>query len=80
MPPKFESPYAIIVSHPRSGTHVLESCLASHPKIHKRSECVLRYKQLALKKKLPVGLRDRPIFTNRPGYVNIALVCRAAPV
>jgi hypothetical protein len=77
MPPKFESPYAIIVSHPRGGTHVLESCLASHPKIHKRSECVLRYKQLAGQKKLPRALRDQRIFTNQAGRVNIAIVMYA---
>jgi len=77
MQPKFEPPYAIIVGHPRSGTHLLEECLASHPKIHKRSECVLRYKQLGGKKKLPAVLLKRPIFTNQPGCVNIAIVMYA---
>ncbi len=77
MPLKFESPYAIIVSHPRSGTHVLESCLASHPQIHKRSECVLRYKQLGGKKMPGAKFRDQHIFTNQAGRVNIAIVMYA---
>jgi hypothetical protein len=77
MPPKFESPYAIIVSHPRSGTHLLESCMASHPKIHKRSECVLRYKQLLDKKTRKTALRDQRIFKNQAGRVNIAIVMYA---
>jgi hypothetical protein len=77
MPPKFDRPYAIIVGHPRSGTHLLEECLASHPQIHKRSECVLRYKQLRGQKKLPAALRKRPILTNQPGRVNIAIVMYA---
>jgi len=77
MPPKFESPYVIIVSHPRSGTHVLESCLASHPKIYKRSECVLRYKQLAAQKKLHRSTHNQRIFTNLAGHVNIAIVMYA---
>jgi hypothetical protein len=77
MPPKFESPYAIIVGHPRSGTHLLESCLGSHPKIHKRSECVLRYKLLAGDKKRLAELRKGYIFTNLRKSVNIAIVMYA---
>jgi len=77
MPLKFDKPYAIIVGHPRSGTHLLESCLACHPKVHKRSECVLRYKQLDGKTKLSAELRKKTPFINHPGYVNLAIVMYA---
>jgi len=72
--PKFDRPYAIIVGHPRSGTHLLEECLASHPKIHKRSECVLRYRQWLEGENLSKTISRKYIFNNLPRSVNIAIV------
>jgi len=71
---QFEKPDVIILGHARSGTHFLEACLASHPKIHKRGECILRFKRNrgdpALHEEC---LRDH-LFINRPNHLNIAIV------
>jgi hypothetical protein len=65
---KLEPPDAVILSHPRSGTHFLLSSLASHPKIHGRGEFIRRYQR---------GQRtdsDPPVFSNLADHMNIAIV------
>jgi hypothetical protein len=72
-----EKPDAIIVAHPRSGAHSLESSLGSHPKIHSRGEFILRYKRLA-SGNAPLSDLSQPSersrLENRPGFLNIAIV------
>jgi hypothetical protein len=38
-------PEVLIISHPRSGTHLLESFLECHPLIHGRGEIFLTYQR-----------------------------------
>jgi len=70
----FDQPDVIILSTQRSGTHFLESSLASHPLIHKRGECVLRYRLDGANPKLDAVHRQGRIFTNRPNRTNLAIV------
>jgi hypothetical protein len=70
----FDKPDVVILSHPRSGTHFLEASLNSHPRIHKRGQCVLRY-NLRHADQRSVELQQKAkIFSNEPGRVNIAIV------
>jgi len=69
-PSTLAAPDFVIVSSPRSGTHFLESALASHPRIHGRGECVLRFcRSLAPPSKY--------VFINKPGHLNGAIVMYA---
>jgi hypothetical protein len=73
----FESPDVVILSHPRSGTHLLHSALSSHPKIHGRGECVLRYGRRNEEVQTefpPIWVRT---FRNSPGHINVAIVMYA---
>jgi hypothetical protein len=74
--PRFEAPDALILAYPRSGTHLLLSCLGSHPGVHKRGECVLKYDRLT-RLHDPVERRPRPdafIFVNKTLFMNIGIV------
>jgi hypothetical protein len=71
---RFDTPDAIIVAHPRSGTHLLQSALSSHPKIHGRGECVLRYarRNKVLESQIPFIWKET--FWNKPDHCNLAIV------
>ena len=64
------APDFVIVSSPRSGTHFLETALASHPKIHRRGECVLRFCR-------SLAPPNRYVFINKPRHLNGAIVMYA---
>jgi hypothetical protein len=72
----FERPDAIILANQRSGTHLLQDFLASHPGVHPRGECVLRYKRHWGKKTEHslIALQKPHVFTNKPSFLNIAIV------
>jgi hypothetical protein len=75
--PVFELPEVLILSYPRSGTHFLQSSLASHPKIHGRGECIMRFKRLISqqpKQEQSQNLPDPFIFTNKPNHLNVAIL------
>ena len=62
-----EPPDCVILSHPRSGTHFLLSCLSSHSRVHGRGECFLQWARC----NMSVG---NWIYQNRPERLNIAIV------
>jgi hypothetical protein len=74
--PPFEIPQVIILSYPRSGTHFLESALASHPQIRTRGECFLRYRRRLLDSAHPEHFfrPDSVVYTNSPDKVNIGIL------
>jgi hypothetical protein len=70
-----DTPDAIILAHQRSGTHLLQSCLESHPKIRGRGEFVLHYRRRLQRRAgetAPTDL-DR-IWRNVPGVINTGIV------
>jgi hypothetical protein len=70
-----DKPDAIILSHPRSGTHFLLSSLASHPNIHGRGEFILRYRRLRKDRaRLAAYVDSQFIFRNEPKKFNVAIV------
>ena len=73
--PKVEAPQICILSHQRSGTHLLQSLLASHPKVHGRGEFILQYRKMLRgdTRYLSPDEGDR-IFLNQPGRTNVAIV------
>lgn len=73
--PVLSRPDAIILSYQRSGTHFLQSMLASHPKVHARGEFVLRYRRMNQKPSQPVTDPLPPyLYSNHPSAFNIAIV------
>jgi len=70
----FEKPDVVILSCARSGTHFLSTSLASHPKVHTRGECVLRYKREGSNKTLSKLYRENYRFTNKANCVNTAII------
>jgi len=75
-PPKFDVPQLIILSRQRSGTHFLESCVASHPKVRGRGECFIRYKKRLLGIITPndIPRRDWVVFENQVDRLNIGIL------
>jgi hypothetical protein len=71
-----ENSDVLILGHPRSGTHFLQSSLVSHPGIHGRGECFLRYQRF-IKEHDPAAAKSysKPfIFNNKPGCLNLAIL------
>ena len=72
----FDLPQIIILSQPRSGTHFIETALASHPDIRPRGECFLRYKRymdaLAVDKSAIVP--HAHVFHNSPCRTNVGIL------
>lgn len=66
-----EPPHAIILSHQRSGTHLLQAALASHPRVHGRGEFILQYRRRGRE---PRSANSSDIYVNRPGLVNLGIV------
>jgi hypothetical protein len=64
---QIQPPQVVILSHPRSGTHLLQAALNSHPSIHGRGECVLAH----MRGVIP---NSKFIFANKPEYLNTAIV------
>lgn len=71
-----DKPDAIILGHQRSGTHLLLTALASHPGIHGRGECLLKYKESFAGADLALDFPEdqRYVLNNKPGFLNIAIV------
>jgi hypothetical protein len=71
-----EPPDAVIFAHQRSGTHLLQSSLASHPQVHGRGEFVLLYKRACRRVQENVKpTNDRPLaYVNKPHRLNIGIV------
>jgi hypothetical protein len=67
----FERPHIVILSLPRSGTHFLESSLASHPRIHARGECFKRYLTWIDGDRSKLGSYR---FCNKPNCINTAVI------
>ncbi len=71
---KFDKPDAIILSHPRSGTHFLQASLASHPRVHPRNEFLRRLGRDASDRFRHFLYSERHIYSNKPGHFNIGIV------
>jgi hypothetical protein len=76
MRPTFDLPQVIILGYPRCGSHLLESALGSHPKIHKRGECFLRYRRDITKSTRAIyAVRtDESVYSNKPFRVNTGIL------
>ena len=74
LPPSYEKPDAIILSHPRSGTHFLQASLASHPKVFTRDEFIRRYAWTVFNELTNLANVKNHIYTNKPLYFNIGIV------
>jgi hypothetical protein len=73
--PNFDMPQVSILSYPRSGTHLLQSLLASHPHARGRGECFLRYERQILHSK--TDTKQYPVheaFFNDPQRLNIGII------
>jgi hypothetical protein len=70
----FQKPDAIILAHPRSGTHFLLACLASHPRIFPRGEFLVSYAKFGSSEYANLLGVKQHLYTNKPGYFNVGIV------
>ena len=76
--PAFVSPEVLILSHQRSGTHMLLASLMSHPQVRSRGECVLGYRTCLDNHDIATLMERAYIYSNRADRVNIGIVMYSA--